>query len=94
MEGFLQIFAGVKETYVDVYIGFLRYAAPILAGLLLLRCCWPLLTFRRQPEIWAWLLTDDGGRIPVTHWENVAGGYLHGCIIAQATQPWQCEKIS
>lgn len=73
MEGFLQIFAGVKETYVDVYIGFLRYAAPILAGVLLLRCCWPLLTFRRQPEIWAWLLTDDGGRIPVTHWENVVG---------------------
>ncbi len=73
MEGFLALFADVKQTYVDVYIGFLRYAAPILAGLLLLRCCWPLLTFRRQPEIWAWLVPGEGVNIPVTHWENVIG---------------------
>ena len=73
MEGFFQLFANVQQTYVDVYIGFLRYAAPILAGVLLLRCCWPLLTFRRQPEIWAWLITGNGAKIPVTHWENVIG---------------------
>ena len=73
MDGFMQLFANVRETYVDVYIGFLRYAAPILAGLLLLRCFWPLLTFRRQPEIWAWLNLSDGSQIPVTHWETVIG---------------------
>ena len=59
--------------YADVYIGFLRYAAPILTGLLLLRCFLPLLTFRREPEIWAWLYFRDGKKVPITHWENVIG---------------------
>ena len=56
-----------------LYLGFLRYTVPVLAVLLLLRCFLPLLTFKRQPEIWAWLRTADGKRIPVTHWENVIG---------------------
>lgn len=55
------------------YIAFARYAVPILAALLLLRCAWPLLTFRREPEIWAWLNMPDGTQIPITHWENVIG---------------------
>ena len=45
----------------------------ILAALVLLRCFRPLLTFKRQPEIWAFLRTPDDTRIPVTHWENVIG---------------------
>ena len=32
-----------------------------------------LLTFRREPEIWAWLNMTDGSQIPITHWENVIG---------------------
>ena len=55
------------------YVGFLRYAAPVLTILLLLRCAYPLLTFRREPEIWAWLNMADGSQIPVTHWETVIG---------------------
>ena len=55
------------------YVGFLRLAMPVLAGFLLLRCCLPLLTFRREPEIWAWLNMSDGSQIPITHWENVIG---------------------
>ena len=55
------------------YLGFLRYVAPVLTVVLLLRCFLPLLTFKRQPEIWAWLRTADNRRIPVTHWENVIG---------------------
>ena len=43
----------IPATYLNVYIGFLRYAAPILVVLLLLRCFRPLLTFRKEPEIWA-----------------------------------------
>ena len=50
------------------YISFLRYALPVLAMLLLVRCFLPLLTFRREPEIWAWLNLNDGSQIPVTHW--------------------------
>ena len=53
------------------YVGFLRYAAPVLTILLLLRCAYPLLTFRREPELWAWLNMADGSQIPVTHWETV-----------------------
>ncbi len=55
------------------YVDFLRIAAPALTLLLLLRCCLPLLTFQREPEIWAWLNMADGSQIPITHWENVLG---------------------
>jgi len=50
----------IPEVYLNVYIGFLRYAAPILVILLLFRCFRPLLTFRKEPEIWAWLMLEDG----------------------------------
>ena len=73
MEGLVDSFIQARETYVSVYIGFLRYAGPILAAFLLLRCAIPLLTFRREPEIWAWLNLADGTQIPITHWENVIG---------------------
>ncbi len=55
------------------YVDLLRLVMPALALLLLLRCCLPLLTFRREPEIWAWLNMSDGTQIPITHWENVLG---------------------
>ena len=73
MDAFLEAFYGSRDTYVSVFIGFSRYAVPILAGLLLLRCAWPLLTFRREPEIWAWLNLPGGQQVPITHWENVIG---------------------
>ena len=73
METIIQAFTDAEPVYIDVYIGFIRYAAPILAGLLLLRCFASLLTFRREPEIWAWLYMQDGSKVPVTHWENVIG---------------------
>ena len=55
------------------YIASLRYIAPALATILLIRCVMPLLTFRREPEIWAWLNMADGSQVPITHWENVIG---------------------
>ena len=64
---------GASATYVNVYIAILRWAAPIIAVLLLMRCIRPLLTFRREPEIWAWLCLNDGRKLSVTHWENVIG---------------------
>ena len=73
MESFLMGLAQAKETYVDVYIGFLRYAAPVIAIVLLWRCLHPLLTFKREPEIWAWLVMKDGSKFALTHWENVVG---------------------
>ena len=73
MEEYLSAFVLSRGEYVQAYIGFLRYGAPVLAALLLLRCIKPLLTFRREPEIWAWLNMEDGSQIPITHWENVIG---------------------
>ena len=60
-------------AYVNVYITVFRYVAPILAAIILLRAVIPLLRFRREPEIWAWLCLSDDKKIPITHWENVIG---------------------
>ena len=73
MEAFLDAFYASQSTYTSVYIGFLRWAVPIIAAFLLLRCAWPLLTFRREPEIWGWLLLPGGKELPITHWESVIG---------------------
>lgn len=73
MEEFLGSIAAAQDTLAAEYIGFLRYAVPVLSAILLLRCALPLLTFRREPEIWAWLNMPDGTQVPITHWENVIG---------------------
>ena len=73
MEQIVSSLVSGQEVLAGEYIGFLRFAAPVLALLLLLRCVLPLLTFRREPEIWAWLNMADGTQIPITHWESVIG---------------------
>ena len=73
MEKFAQAFFSMRVSWLDGYLAVLRILVPILILFLLYRCCKPLLTFKRQPEIWAWLKTLDGAQIPVTHWENVIG---------------------
>ena len=73
MQDWIDVLTSAKDTYLYVYIGIMRYLAPILAFILLLRCGKPLLTFRREPEIWAWLCLENGKKLPVTHWENVIG---------------------
>ncbi len=69
----MMMLTGLPVDLANVYIAILRYAAPILIGILLWRCAKPLLSFRREPEIWAWLRLADGNSLPVTHWENVIG---------------------
>ncbi len=73
MEQFLNSLQTAQDTYSNVLIGILRYGAPLLALFLLFRCLKPLLTFRREPEIWAWLCLNDGTKLPITHWESVIG---------------------
>ncbi len=73
MEGIIRMFSQLDATYLNVYIGIMRYLLPVLVFILLLRCARPLLTFRREPEIWAWLCLEDGKKLPITHWENVVG---------------------
>ena len=73
MSNWLQAFSQLDPVYVNVYQAILRYAMPALAVILLLRTALPLLTFRREPEIWAWLIFEDGKRWAITHWESVIG---------------------
>ena len=73
MENFVSALQKIDGTYYRVFIAIFRYAAPVLTLLLLIRCVWPLLTFRREPEIWAWLCLPDERKIPLTHWENAIG---------------------
>lgn len=51
----------------------LRYMFPALALMILIRCAVSLLLFPRQPEIWAWLTTPSGDRLPIKHWETLLG---------------------
>ena len=68
-----QALSQLNEADIQLYQAVFRYLAPVLAALLLFRCIHPLLTFRREPEIWAWLWLESGKKIPITHWENVIG---------------------
>ena len=69
------------ETVIQVFQAILRYLAPILSAILLVRCIKPLLTFRREPEIWAWLCLEDGRKLPITHWENVIGRHKRSDLV-------------
>ena len=69
----LTLVAQSKETYAAVFLAISRYLIPALGLWLLLHCARPLISFRREPEIWAWLKFTDGSQVAVTHWENVIG---------------------
>ena len=73
LESILQNLTMLAPAYVRVFLAGLRYAAPVLALLLLWRCLHPLITFRREPEIWGWLQVGSESAYPLTHWENVIG---------------------
>ncbi len=73
MTAFMEMLYLANDSYRNVMIAIMRYLAPALALLLLFRCCKPLFTFRREPEIWGWLKMPDGTKLPITHWENVIG---------------------
>ena len=74
------ILAGIA-TFSNVYTTVLRWLMPILTLILISRCIKPLLSFRREPEIWAWLCLQDGNKIPITHWENVIGRHKKSDIV-------------
>ena len=73
MDSWFASITQMDRTFVYVFQGILRYFVPILAAFILLRTVRPLLTFRREPETWAWLVLTSGKMLPLTHWENVVG---------------------
>ena len=81
MAAFFESFAYADAAYLNLLIAIMRYISPVIATLLLLRCFRPLLTFRREPEIWGWLCMRDGSKLPITHWENVIGRHKRSDIV-------------
>lgn len=73
MDGLISAVSQIDSTHIQVFQAILRYFMPVLALILLIRAARPLLTFRREPEIWAWLCLTNGKKLPLTHWENVVG---------------------
>ena len=73
MDDLIAALSQVSSGHIKTYLAILRFLIPIMAGLLIYLCGKPLLTFRREPEIWAWLILPDGKKLPITHWENVIG---------------------
>lgn len=73
LQTFLNLVQQSRETYAAVFLAVSRYLVPALGAWLLLHCARPLISFRREPEIWAWLKFTDGTQVAVTHWENVIG---------------------
>ena len=73
MDRILELVQVLPIDFSNVYIALLRIAAPVLMVVILLRASKPLLSFRKEPEIWAILRLEDGTGLPVTHWENIIG---------------------
>lgn len=73
MSGLVSAFAEAQQPFINVFTAVFRWLAPSIIFILLFRCIKPLLTFRREPEIWAWLCLENGKKLPITHWENVIG---------------------
>ena len=73
MEELVTQLTGAQSVYASVLIAVLRWLMPVLTAVLLFRCARPLIGFRREPEIWAWLCLSGGKKLPITHWENVIG---------------------
>ena len=73
LQALLNLVQQSRETYAAVFLAVSRYLVPALGAWLLLHCARPLISFRREPEIWAWLKFTDGTQVAVTHWENVIG---------------------
>ena len=81
MPTFLEPILSGDQRFVLSYLAVLRYVAPALALLLLWRCCRPLLTFRREPEVWGFLCFNDGTKQPVTHWESIIGRHRKSDLV-------------
>ena len=84
MELLFHTIAQMDDLYIRMFQAVLRYLLPFLAAIVLFRAIRPLLTFRREPEIWGWLEQPDGKRTSITHWENIIGRSRHSDIVIDA----------
>ncbi|MEG1633818.1 MAG: FtsW/RodA/SpoVE family cell cycle protein [Oscillospiraceae bacterium] len=50
-----------------------KYALPLLALWVLLRCVRSMLREKNEPETWAYFVSKDGEKSPICHWESIIG---------------------
>ena len=81
MDRIMEILDAFPIDFSNVYIALLRIIAPVLMGVILWRAGRPLLSFRKEPEIWALLRLADGTNLPVTHWENIIGSHPRSDLV-------------
>ena len=81
MSDFLQTVLSKDLAFTNSYLAVFRFLAPLLAIILLCRCCRPLLTFRKEPEIWGFLCIKDGKKQAITHWESVIGRHRKSDLV-------------
>ena len=81
MDSVLELLRGLPIDFTNVYTALLRVIAPVLMGVILWRAAKPLLSFRKEPEIWAILRLQDGTNLPVTHWENIIGRHRKSDLV-------------
>lgn len=92
MDRILEVLQGLPVDFFNVYIALLRIAAPVLMALILWRAGKPLLSFKKEPEIWATLHVENGPVKLITHWENLIGSD-QGCdVVIRTTRPPQDIK--
>ena len=60
MDQIAELLQGLPIDFSNVYIALLRLVAPALMLLILWRAGRPLLSFKKEPEIWAVLRFADG----------------------------------
>ena len=83
MDRILEVLQGFPIDFANVYIALLRVISPVLMGVILWRAARPLLSFRKEPEIWAILRLEDGTGLPVTHWENIIGRHRKSDLVIE-----------
>jgi len=81
MDRILELLQGLPIDFSNVYIALLRIVAPVLMIWILWRAGKPLLSFKKEPEIWAVLRFADGTAKPVTHWENIIGSHPRSDLV-------------
>ena len=81
MDRIVEFVTGLPIDFSNVYIAVLRIIAPVLMAVILWRAGRPLLTFEKQPEVWANLILPDGSELPVTHWENIIGRHSQSDLV-------------
>lgn len=92
MDQILETLQGLPIDFFHVYIALLRILAPVLMILILWRAGKPLLSFKKEPEIWATLHVENGPVKLITHWENLIGSDESCDVVIRTTAPPRVDK--